>query len=633
MRWLTASQPVDTEGPFEPPTHHAAHPWWQVMCLTGVDYFSSLGYSPGIAALAAGVLAPVATLILVLVTLFGLLPTYRVVARESPHGEGSIALLERLLPWWQGKVFVLCLVGFAATAFVITITLSAADAAEHLVKNPFLQGAIGGQNLAVTLFLILVLGAVFLKGFSEAIAIAVTLVFIYLPLNVITVGAGIFQVLQHPHYAFDWRAAVTVTYGDPLIIVGISLLLFPRLALGMSGFETGVMVMPLVKGNPNDNHDCPEGRIQNTRKLLFTAALIMSVMLITSSFVTILLTPPAAFQPGGEANGRALAYIAHEYLGNTFGTLYDISSILILWFAGASAMAGLLHIVPRYLPRYGMAPDWARATRPLVLIFMVICLAVTFIFNASVDAQAGAYATGILVLMTTATVSVSLLARRRGARRAFYYSIIITVIFVYASITNIIERPEGLLIAAVFIVTIVATSLISRAFRSTELRITRVVLDPNARRFLDEAARDGVIRIIANHPDERDSREYLLKEREEREANHIPPGDPVIFFEVEIADASDFATELDVKGEEIGGFHVLTARFPSIPNAIAAFLLYVRNVTGCRPHAYFGWTEGNPISYILRFIFFGEGDIAPVTREILREAEKDRKQRPAIHIG
>jgi hypothetical protein len=632
LHWLFA-QPTDTEGPLEPEAHHPTHSWWQVMCLTGVDYFSTLGYQPGIAALAAGVLSPVATLILVLVTLFGALPTYRVVARESPHGEGSIAMLERLLPWWQGKLFVLCLIGFAVTDFVITITLSASDAAAHLTNNPYLQGILGGQNLAVTLVLLLLLGAVFLKGFSEAIAIAVALVVAYLILNVITVAVGVDHVLQQPHLVFNWRAALAASFSNPLLVIGVSVLLFPRLALGMSGFETGVMVMPLVKGKPDDSKERPIGRIENTRKLLLTAAVIMSVMLISSAVVTILLIPPAAFQEGGDANGRALAYLAHRYLGNTFGSIYDVSTILILWFAGASAMAGLLNIVPRYLPRYGMAPDWARAIRPLVLIYTFICVVVTLIFRASVDAQAGAYATGVLVLMTTATVSVTLLTRRRGTHRAFVLSSLITAVFMYTTIANIIERPEGLVIATIFIVTIVTTSLVSRAFRSTELRIKRVVLDDAARTFIAEAVRDGVIRIIANHPDQRDSREYLLKEREEREANHIPPGDPVIFFEVKIADASEFATDLKVKGEEIGGFRVLTTEFPSIPNAIAAFLLYVRDITGCRPHAYFGWTEGNPLSYLGRFIFFGEGDIAPMTREILREAEKDRSKRPAIHVG
>ena len=361
-----------------PATDHVRHPWWKVMCLTGVDYFSTLGYQPGIAALAAGLLSPLATIVLVLLTLFGALPVYRRVARESFRGEGSIAMLERLLPKWTGKLLVLVLLGFAATDFLITMTLSAADATAHLVENPFIPESWSNHYLLITLLLLALLAAVFLRGFSEAIGIAVVLVGVYLTLNLVVVAVGLAHIFTAPSVVADWTTALTTNYSSPWMMVGIALLVFPKLALGLSGFETGVAVMPQVQGDDGDTEARPRGRIRGTRRLLTTAAVIMSVFLITSSIITTLLIPQQEFQPGGQANGRALAYLAHEYLGNGFGTVYDISTITILWFAGASAMAGLLNLVPRYLPRYGMAPEWAKAVRPLVLVFATIAFGVTW---------------------------------------------------------------------------------------------------------------------------------------------------------------------------------------------------------------------------------------------------------------
>src|SRR6267142_5667657 len=482
-------------------SHHKQHPWWQVMCLTGVDYFSTLGYQPGIAFLAAGALSPVATLVLVLLTIFGALPIYSRVAAESPHGEGSIAMLERLLSRWKGKLFVLVLLGFVATDFIITITLSAADATAHVIENPFTPTLLK-HNLGVTLALIAVLGAIFLKGFKEAIGIAVLLVFVYLLLNVIALGYGLSELVLHPHYFAAWKYAVLnhpQVHGNLWLAVGVSLILFPKLALGLSGFETGVAVMPLVRGDKSlraedwesihstraggtakpDAQALLESRIRNTRKLLRTAALIMSVMLIISSVVTTTLIPAKEFAEGGDANGRAISYLAHGFFGDIFGSLYDLSTILILWFAGASAMAGLLNIVPRYLPRYGMAPEWARATRPLVLVYMGIAFAVTIIFRADIDAQGGAYATGVLVLMTSAAIAVTLAMHKKGENWRVF--LIISILFAYTTIQNIHERPEGIKIALFFIAAIVVTSLVSRVLRTTELRVDRLELDDLAR--------------------------------------------------------------------------------------------------------------------------------------------------------
>ena len=653
----------EIEAPHEKKGEHHQHPWWKVMCLTGVDYFSTLGYQPGIAFIAANVLSPIATLVLVLLTLFGAFPIYSRVAAESPKGEGSIAMLEALLSRWKGKLFVLVLLGFVATDFVITITLSAADASAHVLENPFVKTHLTFLNhpVPVTLGLIILLGAVFLKGFKEAIGIAVFLVGIYLLLNIIVIGFGFYDIANHPQLFPNWEAAIfTSRAGNGELgtrgiftIIGISLLVFPKLALGLSGFETGVAVMPLIK-SPN--------RISNTRKLLLTAALIMSFMLIASSFVTSVIIPETDFCPtltcgfneldddvpqycvctqaeidnkttkdSGKANGRALAYLAHRYFGDLGGTLYDLSTILILWFAGASALAGLLNIVPRYLPRYGMAPEWARATRPLVLVFMAICFAITIFFQADVDAQGGAYATGVLFLMSSAAVAVSISAKRRKSPWTIAF-FAISLVFIYTTLTNIYERPDGIKIASIFILSIIATSFISRVMRSTEVRIENIVLDEKAQEFIDELA-GNEIRIVTNRREVGDVAEYRFNEHEKRVDNHIPSSDPILFYEIGLGDASEFKGKLKIHGVDIDGYKVLRTESTAVPNAIAALLLHLRDRTGKIPHVYFGWSEGNPLRYLMRYVLFGEGDTAPVTREILRQAEPDPELRPSVHVG
>jgi hypothetical protein len=618
--WLLADLRIPKGIGGEPEHYHA---WWQVMCLTGVDYFSTLGYQPGIAFLAAGFLSPLATLVLVIVTLFGALPVYKRVAAASPRGQGSIAMLEKLFPEWGGKVFVLILLGFATTDFIITMTLSAADAAAHFNQNPFVPAALKSQ-MGVTLILLSCLGVIFLKGFKEAIGIATALVGIYLALNAVVTSVALWQVFRHPDLIHLWRQALMGNHqGSPWLMIGVSLILFPKLALGLSGFETGVAVMPLISASDEN------ARVRNTARLLITAAVIMSIFLLATSFATTLLIEPAKFKEGGEANGRALAYLGHKYLGNGFGTLYDFSTVLILAFAGASAMAGLLNLVPRYLPRLGMAPEWARASRPLVLVFVGIAFTVTLLFHADVDAQGGAYATGVLVLISSASIAVTLSVWRSQLRWPF---LLIALAFGYTTVLNIYERPEGLKISSVFILTIITTSLISRALRSTELRITSVELEPSAEALI-RADEDQIIRLVARKPRTDTEEELAEADRRVRDAHGLHPNERLYFLEILPGDASEFSDCLCVSGDQIGAFSVLRARSPAVANAIAAMLIFLHNRTGHVPHVYFGWTEGNPIGNLFRFLFFGQGDTAPLTHEVLRRAIRESVDRPCIHVS
>ncbi|GGH66460.1 amino acid transporter [Rothia aerolata] len=610
----------------------SGHPWWQVMCLSGVDYFSTLGYQPAIAAVAAGLLSPAVTLVLVGVTLLGALPIYRRVAAESSAGAGSIHMLEKLLSRWSAKIFVLVLLGFTTTDFMITMTLSAADAAAHLEANPFVPTLMRGHHLLITLVLLGLLAAVFLRGFKEAIGVSVVLVGVFLGVNIVVLVAALLRVFSRPIVVGDWWTALTTSHGNVWLAVGLVVLVFPKIALGMSGFETGVVVMPQIRTKGASAVLKTADRVRSTQKLLTCAALIMSVLLLLSSFVTTLLIPQEQFQEGGASNGRALAYLAHALLGEGFGTFYDVSTIAILWFAGASAMSGLLNLVPRYLPRYGMAPEWARASRPLVLVFSATALLITLIFNANVDAQSGAYATGVLVLMTSAAIAVTLSARKKKQPYALVFYAAIALVFIYTTVANIVERPEGLKISSFFILAILVVSFVSRALRSYELRIDSVHFDRQALEFILEKP-DVPVHVIAHRPDNFNLADYMEKRGREEWAHHIGDVENVIFLEIAVLDPSNFGSELTVRGLTVGNQKVLCASGAAIANNIASLALEIRDMTGTVPHIYLDWAAGSPFKNFLAYLFFGQGQVAATTHEVLRRAEPRLLRRPVVHVS
>ncbi len=630
--------------------------WLWVMCLTGVDYFSTLGYQPSIAFEAAGRLAPLATLLLVLVTLCAAVPVYRHVAGESPHGQGSIAMLERLVSGWYGKLLVLLLLGFAATDFVITVTLSSADAAEHLIHNPFWEHAPTWlhSQMAITLGMRVLLGAVFLRGFREVIGLAVVIVGVYLLLNAIVLAAGLLHIAGHPGLVGDWWSAVA--HGDLAIrggghsaasggaILLLCVILFPKLALGLSGFETGVAVMPLVRGEPDDDPQQPAGRIRNTRKLLLSAAVIMSVYLLGSAVVTTILIPADALQLGGPAANRALAFLAHAegpanlgpLFGNIFGTLYDVSTVAILWFAGASALSGLLNLLPRYLPRYGMVPEWAAATRTLILLLTAVSLFVTWVFNADVSAQGGAYATGVMVLMLSAGIAVTIDLRRKSrdgvvAHRRVWLSLLITLVFLYTTAAIMIEKPEGTVIAAGFIGTILVLSVVSRVLRSTELRVEHFEFADAESKFLWDTLLHLDIPVLVPHrPGVRDLRE---KESEIRRFHRLSEDVALLFVEASVADASEFyQTPLVKIVAEDERFIIRVTRCASIAHVLAVLALELSR-DGEPLELHFGWSDESPLRTNLRFLLFGEGNVPWMVRELLKRAQPDPARRPRVVIG
>jgi hypothetical protein len=610
-RWLRRGEVVDDHAGQEVETH----PWWKVIWLTGVDYFSTLGYQPGIALLAAGAVAPIATVILVLVTLLGALPVYAQVAGRSYAGQGSIAMLEGLLEGWKGKVLVLVLLGFAATDFVITMTLSAADGAKHAIENPFLHRVLGDHQVLVTLAILAVLAAVFLRGFNEAIGVAAAAALPYLALNLVVLGRGAWEILTHPTLLAQWRSGLAAK-GDFSLVVAGALLVFPKLALGLSGFETGVSVMPLIDGGEKDRgHDprrdgAPRGRVANTRKLLLTAAAIMSVMLLLSSFVTTLLISPSDYGEGGKAAGRAIAFLAHEYLGSAFGTVYDVSTILILGLAGASAMAGLLHLIPRYLPRYGMAPQWATLSRPLVLALFGVNVVITLVFHADVEAQSGAYATGVLVLILSAAFAATLALWRERRWGMAAYSGVLCLVFAYTLADNCVGRPDGLIIGSIFTVLLMLASALSRSIRSVEFRIPHGYFKDVESWRMGPELRGKKVHLV---PVPSGSEETRRRKRAQI-ARHYKAKGPFLFLHVNLLDnRSEFQAPLELtlrkEGEDYVG-EVYGA--PAIANTIAYISESIDPIS-----IVLGLTRRDLMGQAIRYLLFGEGETGLMVYTIL----------------
>ena len=309
--------------------------------------------------------------------------------------------------------------------------------------------------------------------------------------------------------------------------------------------------------------------------------------------------------------------------------------ILSMWFAGASAMAGLLNLVPQYLPRYGMAPEWARATRPLVLLFTVINLIVTVIFKANVDAQSAAYATGVLVLITSACVAsvIDMWQRREGRwySRVCWPFVLITLVFVYTTIANVYEKPDGIKIAGFFIFTILITSFWSRWARSRELRFAGFKIPDPETKLMWDAIRDLELSILVPHRPGR--RSLANKEGQIRREHRIPRDLMIVFVEVELDDTSDFVNEPELRVlQEEGRYVVKITGAASIAHTLAALALEMAKV-GRPPEVHFGWTDDSPVSGTLGFLLFGEGNVPWMVRDLIRRAEPDEARRPLIIIA
>ncbi len=665
--------------------------WWLVLCLIGLDYFSTLAYLPSLAVEAVGPLAPLAAVVVVIVTLLFALPVYLYVVGRSPHGRGGTGVIERLVPGWSGKLLVLLLLAFVATDYVVTQNLSVADAAEHLRANPYFKGYVDpavtehfhperwstnphwqrfvgffDRQLVVTLMLSLIsfsLWAWWCNGSPRMfLRIAVVVVLSYLALNGLVIGSGLAYlagegqplVRQWLHVA---RTDLQVAEGAPFgtapaawRLVRLALVSFPYVALGLSGFELSMAVVPLIRGNENDDPEHPRGRIRDMRKLLVTAATLMACALLGSVTVAATLIPTREFQDQGTAMHRALSYLAHGgrlsngLAGNTvnslfgpeFGTAYDACTIAILCMAGACVTIALRDYVPEYLKRFGMELNWAHRVGIKMRFFNVLVLIVVFVFHAHISALQWVYATSVLVLLSSGSLAALTDLRSRFPRGlarivTTYPALIALMFFVSMAVLTLTISRAGLEIALAFGVGILITSFVSRWIRSTELRFEAFeFVDAESQERWEHWCAHEFQVLVPHRPGL-----YSRVEREQaiRDCHRIAAETPVLIIEAKLGDPSDFYHLPLIRVTRENGTELIhVSRCASVAHVIAAIALEMAKV-GRPPEVHFGWSDESPLAANLNFLLFGQGNIPWMVRSLIQKAERNPARRPQVIIG
>ncbi len=291
-------------------------------------------------------------------------------------------------------------------------------------------------------------------------------------------------------------------------------------------------------------------------------------------------------------------------------------------------MAGLLHLIPRYLPRFGLAPKWTAYSRPLVVVLFLADILVTVVFRANVEAQGGAYATGVLVLMLSAAVATALSLRFEKRTGMMIYAFVVALIFAYTLVDNVIERPDGLIIASIFTFVIISVSTLSRYLRATELRVSGVRFADAESEKLFESVKCKKVHLVPTRGTGADMRQR----KHSVIVDHYKIDGPLAFLNVTLLDnRSEFLSPICIRTRREGNNYVVdVTQAVAIANTIA----YVSELLD--PVSIFiELSRKNLIDQSLRFLLFGEGETGLMVYTILLrywDWTPEEDVRPCIYL-